>query len=129
MAISKRRRFLVLGLAPALALAGASFAAGPAQAKGDPGPATAKRNAGVASKATHYDVREDPANAKQLQNRAAQLSAHPKAGVSALRKQLGNQGVVLIDPLTGTARNVGRTDGFLTAPSKQPAAAIALGYV
>ena len=123
----KIRRFLVLGVTPVLALTAASFSAQPAQAKDDPG--RANRNPGVSGKAAFYDSRQEPGNAKALQNRAAQLSARPKAGVAALRRELGTQGVVSIDPLTSTARNVGRTDGFLTAPSRQPAATVALDYV
>jgi extracellular elastinolytic metalloproteinase len=121
------RRLLVIGLAPVVALTAASFSAQPAQAK-DPGPGL-KKQPGLSEKASFYDSRQDPASAKALQNRAAQLAAKPKAGVAALRKQLGTQGLVSIDPLTSTARSVGRLDGFLTTPSNRPAASIALDYV
>jgi extracellular elastinolytic metalloproteinase len=83
----------------------------------------------VSDKAAFYDSRTDPSNAKALRNKATQLSATPAAGVTALRKELGTQGVVSIDPLTSTARSVSRLDGFLTMPSRQPAATIALDYV
>ncbi len=48
---------------------------------------------------------------------------------TALAGRLGSQAVVSPDPATGTLRYVGRLDGFLTGPSSEPAAAIALDYV
>lgn len=44
-------------------------------------------------------------------------------------KALGAQAVLDFDPLTGTPRNYGRLDGFLTGPSSRPATSVALGYV
>src|SRR5690242_5219585 len=110
---STRRRVVALGLSTVLVLAASSFSAVPAQAK-DPGPGGAgTRAANLSDKTKFYDSRLDPAPAKVLQGRAAQLSARPKNGVAALRKELGTQGIVSIDPLTATARSVSRLDGFL----------------
>jgi len=81
------------------------------------------------NKADFYDSRQDPAIKKELSLRSARQSASPKAGVRQLRTQLGNQGVIDIDPLTGTARTVAKLDGFLTAASRKPAPFIALDYV
>ena len=122
------RRVLMLGFATLLVLSAASFSAVPAQAKdpGTPGPAKA---ADLSDKAKFYDSRHDPAPAKVLRGRAAQLSAKPKSGVAALRQELGTQGIVSIDPLTSTARSVSRLDGFLSGPSGRPAASIALDYL
>ncbi len=47
----------------------------------------------------------------------------------ALARQLGTQGVVQSDPMTGTLRMVGRLDGFLTGRSARPARAVAMGFV
>ncbi len=47
----------------------------------------------------------------------------------ALAGSLGAQGVVDIDPRTGTPRTISRLDGFLTGPSDAAAADVALGYV
>ena len=46
-----------------------------------------------------------------------------------LARRLGSQGVVAVDPMTGTLRMVGRLDGFLTRPSDASAAQVAMGYV
>ena len=124
----KLRRFLVLGVAPVLALTAASFSANPAEAK-DPGAPNPTNRPGLSDKASYYDVRNDPANAKALRTKAAQQSAKPKFGVAALRKELGTQGIVSIDPLTGTARSVSRLNGFLTGPSNRAAADVARDYV
>jgi extracellular elastinolytic metalloproteinase len=125
----KIRRLLALSTGAVLVLTAATFSANPAQAR-DPGPGGANnRGPGLSDKASFYDSRQDPAAAKALRDRAAQLSARPKSGVAALRKELGVQGVVSIDPLTATARSVARLDGFLTGPSAKPAKSVALDYV
>jgi len=64
--------------------------------------------------------------------RAGALAAAPGAAARparALAKRLGRQSVVAIDPLTGTPRQVLRTDGTLTGPSDAAPAQIALDYV
>ncbi len=61
--------------------------------------------------------------------RKAMLDARPSAGVRELRKQLGLQGLVDIDPVTATPRIVARLDGFLTRPSAGDAGAIATSYL
>ncbi|MBI5104474.1 MAG: hypothetical protein HZB46_05720 [Solirubrobacterales bacterium] len=43
----------------------------------------------------------------------------------ALARRLGDQGVVDVDPLTGTVRALGRLDGALTGPSDQSAVTVA----
>src|SRR5262245_65238961 len=121
------RRLAVLGaLAMVLALVPA-IATGATGAKGrgsDTGRPEAHQD-----KSAYYDSRQDAGSQKVLQHRSAVNAAKPAAGVSALRKQLGRQGIVSIDPLTGTARVVQRLDGFLTGPSTASASSIALAYV
>ena len=73
----------------------------------------------------NYDARASRA----VVDRAAVLAANPSTAVKALKAQLGSQGVVSIDGLTGTPRMVGRLDGYLTGPSGASAADVALGYV
>jgi extracellular elastinolytic metalloproteinase len=80
-------------------------------------------------KTRFFDSRQTPGALKVLQARAARLDARPSAGVAALRSSLGTEGIVSIDPLTTTPRMVGRTDGFLTGPSKARPADVALAYV
>jgi extracellular elastinolytic metalloproteinase len=76
-----------------------------------------------------YDARRDPAIQGLLGNRSAMLAAKPPAAVSDLRSQLGDQGIVDLDPLTGTPRQVARLDGFLTGPSHRPALKVAQDYI
>jgi hypothetical protein len=70
-----------------------------------------------------YDVRDGAATPP--------ASAPPttREARTALRTALGRQGVLDIDPRTGTPRALGRLDGALTAPRKGSARTIALDYV
>jgi extracellular elastinolytic metalloproteinase len=77
----------------------------------------------------NYDARSDLTAKKALAAKSAQLRAHPNTGVRSLRRQLGTQAIVDIDPLTGTPRLVGRLDGFLTGPNGATASAVALDYL
>ena len=45
---------------------------------------------------------------------------------AALERSLGDEGVVSTDRITGAARLVARTDGFLTRRAVAPAASVAL---
>jgi extracellular elastinolytic metalloproteinase len=60
---------------------------------------------------------------------AAAGSAAAPAPAESLRSSLGLQGVVDVDPLTGTPRVVARLDGFLTAPAEGDPEDIVLAYV
>jgi len=73
----------------------------------------------------NYDARGGPA----VRDRAATLTANPTPALRALESSLGGHGVVAIDGLTGTPRFVGRLDGFLTGPSRDSGAKVALDYV
>ncbi|WP_433304519.1 hypothetical protein ACQP2F_15300 [Actinoplanes sp. CA-030573] len=77
----------------------------------------------------YFDSRDDASTGKTLADRSARLSARPSAGVKALRKALGTQGLLDIDPLTRTPRTVARLDGFLTGPSPDTASKVTLRYV
>lgn len=77
-----------------------------------------------------YDSRRtDPAAKLSLDQRADTFEKQPTPGVRRLRAELGAQGVLAIDPLTATPRNVAKINGFLTGPSRTPAASIALDYI
>jgi hypothetical protein len=76
-------------------------------------------------KKAFFDSRQTPGSLKELRGRAGPL---PPAA-AALEESLGVEGVVSIDPLTATARFVGRTDGFLTGPSNLASSTIALDFV
>ncbi len=111
-----------IALVVAMAPAAASLAA--------PARATVSPNVhGPAEKLPNVDLRSDGSAKKVLAARSADIAAHPTAGVKALRKQLGVQGLVDIDPLTRTARRVAKLNGFLTAASSKPAKTIAMDYL
>src|SRR2546429_9133851 len=55
-----------------------------------------------------YDSRKDGGAKQVLQTRALTLAAKPSDDVRALRADLGPQGIVDMDPLTGTPRQVSR---------------------
>jgi len=81
------------------------------------------------NKKAFFDVRQTPASQKVLRGRAAALDDQLPAAADALKDSLGVEGVLSLDPLTATARMVGRTNGFLTGPSGASASSIALDYV
>ncbi|AGL16817.1 M36 family metallopeptidase [Actinoplanes sp. N902-109] len=114
---------------------GAVLAAGLVPAATGSTPATAAPTAPVTARAAapgapdDYDARRDPALAGALSARAATLAAKAPAAAGTLRSQLGEQGIVDIDPLTGTPRQVARLDGFLTGPSRKPAVQVARAYL
>ncbi|UYM07081.1 M36 family metallopeptidase [Solicola gregarius] len=51
------------------------------------------------------------------------------ASVRALRRSVGPDAMVSIDPVTGTPRNLSSRDGYLTAASSAPARRVAMAYV
>ncbi len=115
---------VLAGLLPAIAAGPAAGTVAGAAARGDGASAKDLR-----TEWGNYDARSDHAAKQQLATRSAQLRTHPAAGVKALRKQLGTQGIVDIDPLTSTPRQVGRLDGFLTGPSAASPRSIVLRYI
>ena len=117
-------RAVTLGSAAVLAL-GLTASLGTASAAP---PASAKPVAHEPT-ATHprdFDLRS---NGAALARSDARLRVSPRPGVSSLRKTLGPQGVVSLDPLTGTPRTVSRLDGFLTGPSRRTPSRVVLDYV
>ena len=108
---------LAVGIGPATVATAAPVAPHPTRA------------AGTTAAPANYDARRDPALTGGLQTKSALLAAKPSAAVSDLRATLGVQGIVDVDPLTGTPRQVARLDGFLTGPSRKPAVRIALDYL
>src|SRR5205823_11834790 len=80
-------------------------------------------------KQAYFDSRATPAAEKVLDERERNTAASPSADVARFKTSLGREGVVDLDPLTHTARFVGRTDGFLTRPSTSAPVAIALDFL
>src|SRR4051794_34556354 len=113
------RRTLVLAVA-ALVAAGSPAAvahAGLIRPPAGGGSAAADRSGDLAGDQATVDARR--------------VGAPRTLGVAAdaLRRELGPQGVVSVDPLTGPPRSVARLDGLLTGPSGKPPATVALDYV
>ena len=119
------RRALGIAAGATLCLALLPGAAG-AASKPTPQPGA---KPGAKEAVSNYDARTDGPARTVLAARSAAIAANPKPGVKALRAQLGMQGIVDVDALTGTPRRVTRVDGFLTGPARGSATAIALGYV
>ncbi|WP_412541838.1 M36 family metallopeptidase [Longispora sp. K20-0274] len=76
-----------------------------------------------------YDARTSVGSQKALQAKAAKQAAAPRAGLQALKAELGVEGVVETDPLTGTFRQVSKLDGFLTSASKAAPESVALSFL
>jgi extracellular elastinolytic metalloproteinase len=112
------------------ALVATALVAIPAQAgaarPGGPGPASGPSGADVR---IDVDVRRPTTAAARstVQRRLAQAAAGTDA--RALRGRLGTQGVLDLDAMTRTPRQVSRLDGYLTGPSRAKASDVALGFV
>src|SRR5262245_49164698 len=77
----------------------------------------------------HLDVNATASARAELAKRADALAERPAAAVSVLRRSLGGEAVVDIDPLTQTPRSVARLAGYLTAPSAARPEAVARDYL
>jgi len=64
----------------------------------------------------HFDSRRDGRAGEVLQSRAAQEAAKPATAVLAMKKSLGVQGLVTIDPLTGSPRQIARSAPMFSPP-------------
>ncbi|HEV8564262.1 MAG TPA: M36 family metallopeptidase [Actinomycetota bacterium] len=81
------------------------------------------------SKLRYYDARQQLSTATRQSLRDARLMSKAPAALRKLRDRLGVQGIVDLDPVTGTPRIVAKLDGFLTGPQHGSAAAIGLDYL
>jgi len=132
MSRSHRTRLLVLGTVACsvVALTTTTTVAQGATGAGNAAKAhEGTRSSAPSEKYAFFDSRQEGAALKSLRLRSDAQSAHPRAAVVRLRKQLGVQGVISIDPLTGTPRQVARLNGFLTGRSSAAPSRIALRYV
>jgi extracellular elastinolytic metalloproteinase len=78
-------------------------------------------------RAGFVDTRIGSPKAQLSHARQAVMERQP--GFSRLASSLGVQGIADIDPATGTPRNLGKTNGFLTKRSPAGARSIAMGFV
>src|SRR5919112_1836335 len=77
----------------------------------------------------NFDSRRRGRSASLLERRATRTAVAPPTAVVKLKRKLGAQGLVSIDPLTGSPRQIARVDGFLTGKSSRSPKSIALRYV
>ncbi|NEA36075.1 M36 family metallopeptidase [Streptomyces sp. SID13031] len=75
----------------------------------------------------NYDARTPSARTDYA--RAAKAVGKETVASEKFRNSLGSQGVVSVDPNTGTPEQVTKLNGFLTAASSKKATEIALSYV
>ncbi|WP_350280274.1 M36 family metallopeptidase [Kribbella sp. HUAS MG21] len=109
----------------------AGGAAGAAQNSGaegkKPAPAEHTEHASGKERMGNYDARTP--NARTTYARSAKVSGKETAAAKKFRDSLGTQGVVEVDPNTGTPAQVTKLNGFLTGRSAKKASEVALGYV
>ncbi|MGW6280994.1 M36 family metallopeptidase [Kribbella sp. NPDC055071] len=133
MTTSRRGRGLLAVTAVSAATVLAVTAASGANAAPTAGPPTGKAKAAQtdtpASKDRkgNYDARTP--SAKTTYARSAKVAGKESAASEKFRNSLGTQGVVELDPNTGTPAQVTKLDGFLTGKSAKKAADITLDYV
>ncbi|MET9313672.1 M36 family metallopeptidase [Kribbella sp. NPDC003505] len=101
-------------------------AAQTAGAEGKQPAQTEKQDAGKERKG-NYDARTP--NARTTYARSAKVEGKETAAAKKFRDSLGAQGVVEVDPNTGTPAQVTKLNGFLTGKSAKKATDVALGYV
>ncbi|RZU20253.1 F5/8 type C domain-containing protein [Kribbella rubisoli] len=133
MTTSRRGRGLLAVSAVSAAAVVLAMTAGGADAAQKPGGADAKKPA-QADKQTsgkerkgNYDARTP--NAKTTYARTAKVQGKETAASKKFRDSLGAQGVVEVDPNTGTPAQVTKLNGFLTGKSAKKATDVTLGYV
>ncbi|TDD60278.1 peptidase M36 [Kribbella antibiotica] len=124
-----RRRLLAVTAVSATALLAVTAAGGAATAAPTAGPGEGKAAENTLSKERkgNYDARTP--NAKTTYNRAAKVAGQESTASKNFRDSLGIQGVVDLDPNTGTPSQVTKLNGFLTGRSGKKAPDVALAYV
>ncbi len=122
-------RFAAVGVSLLTVL---SFGTQPVQARSIPTAANLVRahrdDALFRVKARYYDARAQQRQVRQAIREATLAKGAPPA-LRALHADLGVQGVVQLDPVTGTPRVVAKLNGFLSGPRSGSARAIALEYL
>ncbi|MFG1816391.1 M36 family metallopeptidase [Kribbella sp. NPDC049174] len=131
MISSRRGRGLLAATAVSAATVLVVTAAGGATAAQTAGPDQGKaaqgEKLGGREQKGNYDARTP--SAKTTYARAAKVAGKETAASEKFRNSLGTQGVVEVDPNTGTPAQVTKLDGFLTGKSAKKARDIALDYV
>ena len=128
---SRRTRASIFTATAGLSLAVALLPGGANAAPGDPAgrPAAGSPTDTAPAGSPAADGLPIPSQ-QSLARRDARLTpAEQRPGVRQLRKQLGTQGVLELDPTTGTARQVAKLDGYLTSASGADPEDIAREYL
>ena len=120
-----RRAALVAAATTAVAVAmspvSSGWAAAAAVHPATKAPKTHAVGKAAATTKPDYDARQGASKSEQKQLLQRAAVAASSAPVVSLQSQLGDQGIVDIDPLTLTPRQVTRLDGTLTGPSRSAA--------
>jgi extracellular elastinolytic metalloproteinase len=123
------KRWLAAAVAGSTAVL-VSMLGAPGQAA-DPGPAA---RAGSVTRGESTSRTPGYFDARRLGERALVRADRQRVStqgrsVTAYHRSLGSQAVIDIDALTGTPRNFGRLDGFLSGPSPAQARDVAISFV
>ncbi len=111
----------------ALTATSGAFTSGANAAQTAPPGAGSAQAEKVKEKKGFYDARSSSTRATYA--RAARTMARQSATADKYRDSLGRQGVVSIDPNTGTPEQVAKLDGYLTGPSSKAPARIVFDYI
>ncbi|WP_307628312.1 M36 family metallopeptidase [Streptomyces turgidiscabies] len=122
---TRRTRATIFTATAGLSLAVALLPGGANAAPGDP----AGRPAADSGAPAGDSPALIPSQQSLVRSDARLTKAEQRSGVRQLRKQLGTQGVLELDPATGTARQVARLDGYLTSASGAAPEDIARKYL
>lgn len=98
-----------------------------AQNSGAEGKKPAQTEQAAKDRKGNFDARTP--NARTTYARSAKVEGKETAAAKKFRDSLGAQGVVSVDPNTGTPAQVTKLNGFLTGKSAKKATDVALGYV
>jgi hypothetical protein len=117
----------IVAMITAIGLGFQPVAAAPSKLQARPkGPEAA---ASMQGKLRYYDARQQLSDAAKLSLRDARLMSAAPAALRKLQDRLGVQGIVDLDPVTGTPRMVAKLDGFLSGPHQGSARTIGLDYL
>ena len=98
-----------------------------AQNSGAEGKKPAQAEQAAKDRKGNFDARTP--NARTTYARSAKVEGKETAAAKKFRDSLGTQGVVSVDPNTGTPAQVTKLNGFLTGKSAKKATDVALAYV
>ncbi|UPK74776.1 M36 family metallopeptidase [Nocardioidaceae bacterium SCSIO 66511] len=126
--MGKKSGMLVVSIATMTGLAVLNPASATSASDAAPGGDSPAASSTARERMSFYDSREGTP-AHQVATAHETATAKQSANVRALRRSVGTDAEVSIDPVTGTPRNLASRDGYLTSPSSAPARRVAMSYV